>query len=182
MNAKTISTSQLEKRLSEIKGSQMVQMVYTSTQKVLKRGNVNFVEYPILKRTNVNVQFNASYENAVNNRLEKKGLEKTFVASPLVWGEWKVANKIISHNGLTYVRFYLTAMSKPKVEFWYNGELLEGERFNEAKQFFQKSSDSGKQSDAGLDREEQAKPFTINIENIKHISLNGEKYDIVVAK
>lgn len=176
---KKITFGQLENALTKEKSATFVQLKYVSTQQVNKRGNVDFIEYPIIKCTDINVTFNGSYENAVNNRLAKKGLEKTFVAQGLPWGEWKIANKIITHNDKTYIRFYLHRNSNSKVEYWYNGELLTGERLAAAQEFMPKRTESVRQSDAGLDMEEQSKPFTIAIENIRNIKMQGVEYEVI---
>ena len=65
-------------------------------------------------------QFNANYENAVNNRLPKgDGEGEKFVAESLPWGTWieGAANKLIAHKGETYVRFYKTASTKTDITY-----------------------------------------------------------------
>jgi hypothetical protein len=50
---------------------------------------------------------NADYENMVNARLEKLGLEKDFETKSLPWGEWVKDSKIlIIHKGEYYIRLY----------------------------------------------------------------------------
>jgi len=178
-NLRTISKKQLENALVAVKGATFTQLHYVGVQKVKKTGNVDFLAHPIIKKTNVNVLFNGSYENAVNNRLEKSGSERNFVSEPLPWGEWKAVNKTIAHKDNVYVRFYLHKNSNSKVEYWYNGELLEGKQLEDAKAFFQGHSESARQSEAGLDSSEQCKPFTIQIDNVKQVTLKGKSYEIV---
>lgn len=178
-NLRTISKKQLETALVAVKGATFTQLHYVGVQKVKKTGNVNFLEHPVLKKTSVNVLFNGSYENAVNNRLAKNGLDRDFVSAPLQWGEWKVVNKTIAHKDNVYLRFYLHKNSNSKVEYWYNGELLEGARLDSAKEFFQGHSESVRQSEAGLDSSEQCKPFSIQIDNVKQITLKGNSYEVI---
>lgn len=173
---KTINANQLEKMLTEIKGASFLQLVYRGTQKMRKTGNP-FSE--IIKRTSLNVSFFGSYQNAVNNRLKKAGLEADFTANPLPWGEWVIANKIITHKGLKYVRFYLHKNSNPKTEYYFEGDQLTGERLEEAKFFFQEHSESARQAEAGLESEDQCKPFSINIENILQVNVNGQEYKVL---
>jgi hypothetical protein len=174
---KTISPAQLEKMLiNEVKGSTFMQLIYKGVQKVRKTGNP-FGE--IIKRTELNVSFFGSYQNAVNNRLKKAGLEADFTANPLPWGEWFVANKIIGHKGAKYVRFYLHKNSNTKTEYFHNGDQLTGSELANAKLFFTEHSESNRQSEAGLEESEQSKPFTINIENILQINVNGEMYKVL---
>lgn len=175
---KTISADQLEKMLTnKVKFSTFVQLTYKGVQKVRKTGNP-FTE-PIIKRTEINVSFFGNYQNAVNNRLKKAGLEADFTANPLAWGEWLVPNKIITHKGEKYVRFYLHKNSNPKTEYFYNGDPLTGSELMNAKTFFQESSTSARQTDAGLEDENQCKPFTLQINNILQITVNGETYKVL---
>jgi hypothetical protein len=173
---KTINQSQLVSLLSAVKGTSFVQLTYVGEQKMRKTNNPFDT---IIKRTNINVSFNYSYENAVNNRLAKKGEEKTFVSEPLAWGSWLIPNKIITHKECLYVRFYMHSNCNSKVEHFYNGEKLEGADLEQAKTFFQEHSESAKQTEAGLDQKEQCKPFNVKIENIRKITLNGTQYELV---
>lgn len=174
---KTINAEQLEKMLvNNVKGATFLQLVYKGSQKMRKTNNP-FSE--IIKRTEMNVSFFGSYQNAVNNRLKKAGLEADFTANPLPWGEWSVANKIIEHKGAKYVRFYVHKNSNAKTEYFYNGDLLQGGELQQAKTFFQDHTESNRQSEAGLDVSEQSKPFTIQINNILQINVNGETYKVL---
>lgn len=80
---KTINQSQLVSMLSDVKGTSFVQLTYVGEQKMRKTNN-HFDT--IIKKVSQNLSFNYSYEKAVNNRLDKKGLENDFKASPLSWG------------------------------------------------------------------------------------------------
>ena len=52
------------------------------------------------------IAIGTSYENAVNNRNERTNGNRDFVAEPLAWGEWYIPNKVISHKGSFYLRYY----------------------------------------------------------------------------
>lgn len=174
---KTINAEQLEKMLvNDVKGSTFMQLIYKGSQKMRKTGNP-FAE--IIKRTEMNVSFFGSYQNAVNNRLKKAGLEADFTANPLAWGVWVVPNKIIEHKGAKYVRFYFHKNSNPKTEYFYNGDALVGQQLEIAKTFFAEHSESSRQAEAGLSEDEQCKPFTVNIQNILQINVNGETYKVL---
>jgi len=172
---KTITSNQLIEMLKNVKSASFMQVIYKGAVKMRKTKNP-FAEVGILKKTSINVSFFGSYENAVNNRLKKAGLQADFTANPLPWGEWLVANKIIEHKGSKYVRFYMHKNSNPKTEYFYNGDKMSTEQLTIAKEFFQEHGESKRQSDAGLEVEEQSKPFTIGVDNILQINVNGENY------
>lgn len=176
---KTIDKNFLLETLVNVKSATFMQVVYVGEVKMRKTGNP-FVN-PILKRTNINVSFFGSYENAVNNRLKKAGLEADFKAQPLMWGEWFVANKIIQHKDEKYVRMYLhkNSYNGSTTEYFYNGDLLTGKDLELAKSFFTEKSESKRQSEAGLEDEEQSKPFTVKLSNIRQVKINNEVYNVI---
>ncbi len=174
-----INTQQLEVLLTQQKGFTFVELEYTKVEAVKKRNNIHFIDYPVIKTTKLNVGFNGSYQNAVNNRLDKKDIEPDFVAQSLPWGKWKLYNKIVEHNENIYVRFYLHKNSNIKNIYMYNGEEVKDERLAELYDFLQKRTDNLRQSEAGLEFEEQCFPLTININTINSIVLNKQRYCII---
>jgi len=62
--------------------------------------------------------FNWSYENAVNNQRDREGVEEEFTAKSLPWGEWLAGgeNKVISHKGSYYLRYYTGANANSKAD------------------------------------------------------------------
>ena len=52
------------------------------------------------------VQIGTSYENAVNNRCERINGTREFVSEPLRYGEWYIVNKVYTHKGEYYLRYY----------------------------------------------------------------------------
>ncbi len=172
---KTITAQELEIILTNVKGYTFIELEYTKIEIVKKRGNTKFIEHPVIKNTKINVGFNGSYQNSVNNRLYKKDIEQTFISEPLPWGKWKVPNKIIEHNGNIYVRFYLHKNTRYESVFSYNGKVIEG---TELYEFISVTRESTRQTEAGLAVEEQNKPLTMNITNINSITLNKVTYII----
>lgn len=173
MTTTTINQEQLISILNNVKMATFVQVVYKGVQKTKKRNNP-FGE--IKKQTKINATFCGSYENAVNNRLKKAGFEADFEAKPLPWGQWLKPNRTISHNENTYVRLYMHKNSNPKSQFWHNNKPLEGDELVNAKMFFNEHSESKRQAEAGLQFEDQSKPFNVNIANILEIKINNEHY------
>ena len=169
---------QLEQILININRFTFTELEYTTEVKVKKRGNTKFIDYPVIKHTSANVGFNGSYQNSVNNRLDKKDIERTFIAEPLPWGQWKIYPKIIEYNEKIYCRFYIHKNSYFKTEYYYNGKIVEGDDLEELSRFLPESSGSSRQYIAGLDWDEQAMPLTIQITNINSITLDKIKYEL----
>ena len=173
-----ISTQQLEQILIDVKGHTFCELEYNKIEKVKKKGNMNFIDLPVIKDTSINVGFNGSYENSVNNRLDKKSIDTPFKSEPLPWGIWKLFPKLIEHNSNVYVRFFVYKNSHPKSVYSYNNKIVEGEQLEELKKFLTLPTESAKKKEAVLDFEEQSKPLTINITNIKSITINKIKYEL----
>ena len=168
----------LEQILTKVNRFTFVELEYTIAVKVKKRGNTKFIDHPVIKHTLANVGLNGSYQNSVNNRLDKKDIEPTFITKPLPWGKWKVYPKIIEHNENIYCRFYIHKNSHFKNIYFYNGKIVEEDELEELNEFLPEPTGSSRQYDAGLDWDEQAIPLTIQIANINSITLNNIKYEL----
>jgi len=186
---KTINHSELFELLKNIKGATIVAMTATTTPKMNKTckvmvGEEEIVEYnPYYKDvvTKVsereNYQFGYNYENGVNNRLEAQGCEATFKSEELPWGAWEVTNKIISHKGNLYGRFYRMANSIEKNAYFINGVKATKEEVETIKKFLPKPKGSNRQENAGL-AEHQVEPMTFAFASIDEIRVNGETYKV----
>lgn len=127
------------------------------------------------------VQYNANYENAVNNRLPDgtDGKGERFVAESLPWGEWLVPNKLITHKGATYLRLYRTKATTSSVRYYLDGALVEdAATMDSIKSAFRPESESNRQATAGIDKADQVKPFTLNAASIVRATMNGVTYTI----
>lgn len=125
------------------------------------------------------MQVGCSYENSVNNKLERKGLDRTFRSSHLPWGRWFILNRIIEHKGKYYARFYKTANSKPQVVYLVNGRVATSREVRIIKQYDSLYTFSHKQSMYGLSRMEQTNVRNYDLTNIISISAEGETYNVV---
>lgn len=81
--------------ISNIKGCKIATIEQQTIVKIPKKYGI---KGQVEKYYKGQVQINYGYENAVNNRLEKQGDERTFKAEPLKWGEWEIANKVITQS------------------------------------------------------------------------------------
>ena len=160
--------------LASVKGHQFVGIVMTTSVKMNKTGNPYYGR--LTKRTHASMSFNYDYENAVNNRLEKKGLERNFDGSKLPWGEWLEYNRFISHKGEVYVRLYEIPTNTPKVEYLLDGVAVSAEELENIKPYLPTRKASAKQEDAGLEDREQVYPKAVNLLNIESITISGVTY------
>lgn len=119
------------------------------------------------------VQLNYSYENAVNNRLEREGKDRDFEAQKLPWGEWFVANKIIAHKGKFYLRYYDYNNNVLNKVYFVDGRPATADELATIKEY-EKASNKPSNTQ-GLSEEHEVKPLVVAEENI--ISLKCGEID-----
>ncbi len=140
----------------------------------------------ITKYSKREIQINYSYQNAVNNRLQKQGNDSNFVSEPLRWGQWVKGqeNKIIEHNGDYYLRIYAYKGGKVENIYFINGELATTEQIEIIKEWERKQhKPSARQTENGL-TENQVQPSSPKFSNILSLKVNGEmwsKQDVAIA-
>lgn len=123
------------------------------------------------------MQFGYSYENAVNNRIERElGAERTFEAEPLAWGEWVVPNKIITHKNELYGRFYTMPNASVEVVYMVGNRTATAEEVAVIKSLEPKSSYSNRQAEVGL-TDHQVQPRCYKSSNILSLTTNGWTYN-----
>jgi uncharacterized protein YdcH (DUF465 family) len=132
----------------------------------------------IKKIGNRNVSIGNTYEDAVNNRLDKVGEESTFVVDTQsrAWSE-KVTNGLVRHktSGEYYLEYYYLNANESTCEFvWENGDSLTEAELALVKPLFKKPSVSKKQEEAGLDKKDQVKVNLVKIENVRCLKAFGE--------
>lgn len=135
-----------------------------------------------------NLQFGIDYQNSVNNRLKKNGLEAEFEAEPLRWGHWyeytengkkeTAFKKVIEHLGNFYIRLYKVKNTNIRATYYVDGVRV---NYSDIKQYLKEENHiSGKQLAAGLEDEEQSKPFTLQINNLRILGLNHKHYYVTM--
>lgn len=161
--------------LSLTKGCTFVSVTIASEAKMSKKGNP--LAGRVTKIADYNCQYNFSYENAVNNRIAKQGGNAKFEAQSLPWGEWVCGqeNRIISHKGEFYVRFYLAKGCKAEIRYLVDGMPATAEEIGVIKAFTPARKPSGTQSASGLTTN-QVEPFTAKLANIYSLTINGVTY------
>lgn len=168
--------SEIFEILAGIKGHRMVHITTLTDVRMNKTGNPFYGR--VQKMTSVGVSFNRSYENSVNNKIEKNGGERTFKSEPLPYGEWikGLENKMYEHKGVVYVRFYTKPNEVAKVTYYLDGVAIEKGSMMEKEIMAwipTKSHTSKKQEDAGLSKEEQVYPYGVKLENILRVAFKG---------
>lgn len=174
---KTINHSELLNLLINLKGATICSLNTTTIPRMKKGGNplanaeVKKVSYRI------NYQFGYSYENAVGNRLKGQGCEADFKAEPLKWGEWLVPNKVITHKGSLYGRFYRMSNSEERSAYFVDGREATESEVKTIKEFTYKSNGSNRQAEAGL-VEHQVECIDPKFDSIDTICVNGVTYKV----
>jgi len=105
---KTITKQALIEKINAIKGTTIIALDIQSEPKMKKTDN------PFLGTTKVTTLsgiIGYSYENAVNNQLNREGKETDFVAQPRSWGEHE--GNWITHKGQYYLSVKIQGSSEP---------------------------------------------------------------------
>ena len=181
--------------LANINAASFVSVVSMTEPKMNKRGNP-LANANVVKLTKAVLQFGYSYENAVNNRIEKINsyidendmfdgeivydiIEKpNFKSESLPWGKWVEGfeNKILEHKGEYYARFYEKKNDHREVYYLVNGELATEEEVAIIKQFTPKSY-SNRQAEVGIeDYADQVKPRTYKFSSIVGLKCGTIEY------
>ena len=159
-----------------IKGCVFAHIEYTAVEKLPKKLGLG----EVTKNVSGQVQLNYDYENAVNNRLEKQGLPRTFSASSLPWGVWDTPNKIIDNKGTLYLRFYCFKNNKLETEYFVDGRPMTADEkkiMDDYKKGLKKGNT--KQSNEGL-TENQVEPRSVTMSSITALKCGELDYKIAV--
>ena len=121
------------------------------------------------------VAIGTSYENAVNNRNERINGSRDFVAESLPWGQWEIANKVISHKGNYYLRYYKNRNTITTRTLFVGDRLATVEEANIIHAFYKSSgsNNSNRQSYIGIANDEQVQPRVTNINSIIKIKFGN---------
>ena len=115
-----VSATDLVKVVANLKGCQFVTVTTLSAPEMNKRGNAFYGR--VLKLEKKYLQVNYGFENSCQNRQEKSGVERTYVAEPLPWGTWEVYPRVIDHKGRnTYASTNTTTRPRRKPLGWWTG-------------------------------------------------------------
>lgn len=144
-----------------IQGGAFAHIEYEGVEKLPKKLGISGI---VTKYTEGIVQMKYSYQNAVNNRLEKQGGERIFEAQRLPFGQWFVQNFLIAHKGEMYLRFYLVKGSELNTTYYVDGKPAT-ETETALIKAYKQQRESNTQSAAGL-TENQVKPCALSCSNL----------------
>lgn len=154
--------------VSGVQNCQFAQITYASSVKMPKAFGV------VTKVNSTNVQINFDYVKAVKNRIAKSGGNPDdFKGESLPWGQWELQNKVITHKGNRYLRFYANKNAKPITQYFVDGVPATSEQIAEIKA--RENTKSAKQSAAGLD-DNQVIPRCVAFSNVRYLAVNGVVY------
>jgi len=163
-----ISTDELYKMLAEESGSNIVTLT-TKTDARLKKTNNPFGM--VWKHTKLNCFIGISYENCVNNQLDREEKETEFEAMPAGWGEYVPGTCLVEHKGNKYLPILAKAVVGDIVYRDDNGKVLTKE------QVAPWLPSRSKGSRQGTDKEVVWRKY--KMESIIGIMTNGTYYHII---
>lgn len=163
------------------KGVFGITLVAQTEPKMNKRGNQYFGRVTKVTRL-TNVAIGYSYENTINNRLERAGIEgidfQTEAPKGRHWVEG-YENILLQSNKNSeqyYLRTTMRANTKAVVEYLVDNRPATEQEINEFKVFFPKQSSSLKQAEAGLEDSEQVVVRDYKLESIQSLTLGNMNY------
>lgn len=163
------------------KGVFGITLVAHTEPKMNKTNNPYFGRVTKVTRL-TNVAIGYSYENTINNRLERAGVENTDFKSEAPKGRHWVEgyeNILLQSNKDSeqyYIRTTMRKNTKASVEYLVDNRPATEEEINAFKEFFPKSSTSTKQTEAGLQDSEQVVVRDYKLESIQSLTLGNLNY------
>jgi len=169
-NEKKISIKQLAEMLLNWNfGAKPASIQYVTSPKLNKLGKAKFGE--VTKIANVGVMIGYSYENSVNNQLEREQKEKDFMSQPL----WNGKGKRLSSALSTHIEknsLYLTYKAQQTFKSFYLDSNLNSIDKNELKQYFPDSTPKNQGTEVAIYHRE------ISLTNVRKIKVNRMTYII----
>jgi hypothetical protein len=174
--------------LKKNKKSAMIFLKTNAVQKTKKTSRTTsqtlqevFGTEKIIKVSEIPVQINAIYENAVNNRLEKTGEEKDFESGLLRYGKYVEDSRCLIVDGeKKYLRVYQTnsKLGKESAYFKENGEEISGKLLETLKKDFLDIKPEFVKSQ-GLSYEDSCKPTNYLLGNIRGVTMDEETFEVI---
>lgn len=161
------------------KGTFGISLVAVTEPKMNKKGNPFFGR--VKKATYItNVALGYTYENVVNNRLDRKGLESNFESEKPKGKSWLEFPYLLvsdKDNTQQYLRTTMRKNSKIDNIYLLDGKIVNDlDIINQIKQWLPKPSTSAKQETFGLAEEEQVIVRDFKVENIVSLMQGEKKY------
>lgn len=161
--------------MDSVRGCQFANLTYVADGGIPKK----VIDGVVTKMVQTDCQVNFSYEKAVNNRLAKQGDERVFKALSLPWGEWVegAENKLITHKGNLYLRYYDVEKPRTTSVWFVDGRLATDDELTKIKAYLAEKgkTTSKRQAEVGL-VEHQVSPKVVKLCNIIRLSVNNDVY------
>jgi hypothetical protein len=154
------------------KGAQPVSIQYVTEPKLTKEGKLRFGT--VTKIANVGGMIGYSYENSVNNQLERENKEREFMAQPL----WKGKGKRLSTALSTHIEngtFYLTYKAQQTFRSLHFDSALNYIPYLLLKPFFPES----KPTNQGVNEGSEIHHREIKIDNVRRVKIQKVTYELV---
>jgi hypothetical protein len=154
------------------KGAQPVSIQYVTEPRLTAEGKKRFGN--ITKIANVGGMVGYSYENSVNNQLERENKEREFMAQPL----WKGAGKRLSTALSVHIEketFYLTYKAQQTFKSFHFDSVLNFIPYAMLKPFFP----DNKPANQGVNEGNEVHHREIKIENVRRVKIQKVTYELV---
>ncbi len=103
---RTLTHNELVTILASAKGMLIVGLLTLTDARCRKKNNP--LALPIYKVVRAIGFVGSNYGASVNREANRQGASPSFDSQPLVWGEWLIPGKVITHNGGLYLRTQTT--------------------------------------------------------------------------
>ena len=157
------------------KGTFGVTMITKTEPKMNKRNNPFFGRVQKITYLS-NVGLGLSYQNTINNRLERLELENNYQAEKPK-GKHFINDFILASDKDETIHYLRTTMyknTKSETIYLLDGQIVDGDILKEIKVFIPKATTCQKQQNAGLEEQDQVIVRDFKVENIIHLA-QGEK-------
>ena len=166
---KKITQQELLTLLMNVEKPTFTNIVSEVVPKMNKTGNQYFGK--VVKKSKGNYFIGGSYEDMVNKRMEKEGMEPTFESKECSVGTH--ISKCVQYNDNTkkhYLQYFTFETSKPKSTFEFEGNEIDKQLFES---FMVKKSEKSRQP-----QDNKHQPQSLTTTNIKEITLEGVHYEV----
>ena len=168
--SKRINQQELLELLMKVERSTFIHLVTETPVKMNKTGNPFFEK--VIKKNSGNFLIGNGYQDRVRTNEGKEGLEGTFESVENTQGEHLTKCVLFNEKLNTYyLQYEYFLESNPKTEYVFEGNVIDKTLFES---YLIKKSTTSRQV-------QERKTFfqSYKLTNIKKMTLNGEKYEIV---
>ena len=167
-----ITENQLLELLMSVDKPTFTNIVSSTIPKMNKTNNPYFER--VIKKMKGNYFIGGNYEDMVNTRMVKEGIEPIFESKECSVGNKVEGSKCVQFNeklNKHYLQYFSFPETKPTSEFEFEGNSIDKTLFES---YLVKRSENSRQP-----QENKHTPQSFKLSSIKEISLFGEKYKVM---